>query len=249
MEIELLGETKIVPVSCKCKEEAYRKYKEEEKASERMRRLERLKEHSLMDSKFKEMSFDNFRVDERNEKLFKVAQRYCSDWKTMRDEGVGFLFYGAPGVGKSYLSFCIANYLLDRMVPVIAISTISLISKIYESYGKYGDEGEVRIINSLKNADLLVLDDLGAEHSGRQGKEKQIIYSVLDGRSRANKPTIVTTNLNMQQLKDKLTGTDGVARTYDRLVEMCTPFEIKGESRRLVEAKKKHKIVAELFKD
>lgn len=138
-----------------------------------------------------------------------------------------------PGAGKSYMSFCIANELLSKGIPVIATSSINLINKIYESYRNYGDEGEVEIINQLKNASLLVLDDLGAEHDGRTGKEKQIIYSVIDLRIRANKPTIITTNLTPKQLEAKLTGTDGVTRTYDRIIEACPPIEVTGKSRRI----------------
>lgn len=248
MEVELLGETKVVPVSCKCKEAEYEAIKESEKTKDKIARLERLKKHSLMDSKFLECRFQNFKVDESNRLLLGFAEEYCLDWKNVKKEGLGVTFYGKPGVGKSYISFCIANYLMERMVPVVATSSVALINRIYESYGKYGEEGELEIVRSLNNADLLILDDLGAEHEGRTGKEKQIIYSILDSRSRSNKPTIITTNLSLEQLRAKLTGQDGVTRTYERLIEMCVPFEVKGVSKRVDEAKRKQNLVREMLK-
>ncbi|KNF08104.1 phage DNA replication protein [Gottschalkia purinilytica] len=247
MIIEFLGEKRRVPVMCKCRSEEYEKEKEREKQLEKQRRLERLRNYSLMDRDFEKCNFENFIVDENNRKLHHLAQAYCNQWHEMKKESMGFLFWGSPGTGKSYLSFCIANKLLEQLTPVIAISTIALINKIYESYGKYGEEGEVQIINALNNADLLVLDDLGAEHESKSGKEKQIIYSIIDGRIRNKKPMIITTNLTLNQLKQKLTGSDGVTRSYDRLVAMCTPIQVQGQSRRVQEAKRKQEIVARLL--
>lgn len=241
MIVNFLDTKKKVPVMCKCQEEEYELKKEEDLKKQKQLRLEKLRKYSLMDESFKSCTFDSFEVDDNNRKLFKIAKNYTKKWTEMKADGIGLMFYGPPGIGKSYMSFCIANDLIDRLVPVIAISTISLINRIYDSYGKWGDQGEIEIINSLNNADLLVLDDLGAEHSSRNGKEKQIIYSVIDGRSRNKKPTIVTTNLDLLQLKEKLTGTDGIARTYDRLVEVCQPIEVKGQSRRVISARKKQK--------
>ncbi len=248
MTIDWLGKSVTVPAICKCENDKEEKRKQEEKDFDRQKRLEKMKNYSLMDKGFESCTFENYKVDKENHKWYGLAKEYCEDWQEVKKEGLGFLFYGGVGVGKSYLSFCIANYLINRFVPVIAISSIGLINKVYEGYSKFGAEGEAEVVRSLNNADLLVLDDLGAEHEGKGGKEKQIIYSVIDSRIRNNKPTIITTNLSLPQLKQKLTASDGINRTYDRLIPSCTPMEFKGESKRIETARKKQDMVKELLR-
>ncbi|OZV12301.1 AAA family ATPase [Tissierella sp. P1] len=250
MEVNILGEKKIVPISCKCQQSEYKKRKEDEAKKEMQKKLDKLRKYSLMNSKFFDCTFETYDIDKQNSNLYKIALNYCKQWPDMKKEGIGLMFWGTPGTGKSHTSFCIANELMKNLTPVIAISSIGLIGKIYDSYRKYGTEGEYEIINTFNNADLLIIDDLGSEHESHGGKEKQILYSVIDTRIRNGKPMIVTTNLTLLQLKDKLTYDDGVPRTYDRLIEMCTPIQIEGPSRRVISARKKQKEVLErLLKD
>lgn len=210
---------------------------------DKLRKLDSLKKLSLMDASFEKCTFDNWKFDENNKSLYKLGKAYCNDWEHMKNKNIGMLLHGTPGTGKSYLSFCIANELLSRLVPVIATSSINLINKIYESYKSYGEDGEIEIINQINAASLIILDDLGAEHEGRTGKEKQIIYSLIDARVRSQLPIIITTNLTPEQLRVKLTGTDNVSRTYDRIVEACTTIEVKGTSKRVSKAKEKLEII------
>ena len=60
------------------------------------------------------------------------------------------------------------------------------------------------------------------------------MFSVVDGRYRTGKPLIVTTNLTLQELKNPPDLAH--ARIYDRLLEMCTPLRINGQSIRQLRA-------------
>ena len=245
MEIDFLGQTRIVRKQCKCEQEEYERAKQEDENKQRQYRLDRLKQYSMMDSHFEQCTFENFKVDKHNEKLYRLALNYCERWTEMKKQNMGFLFYGVPGTGKTYLAFCIANYLLGKLVPVIAISSIGILNKIKQTYNSYGKEGEPEVILSLKNASLLVIDDLGAENDTAWTKEK--LYEIIDSRYRDGKPMICTTNLTREQLRDKLTGEDGVSRTYDRLVEMCYPIKITGKSRRVKTAASKTDTIKSLL--
>ena len=245
VEKELLGRVRKVPVICSCRKKELEEQKKREEALEKANRLQRLKKYSLMDEKFSECTFENWIAEEGDGKLYKLGINYCDRWQEVKKKNMGLLIWGKPGNGKSYLSFCIANRLLESLVPVIAISSNGLLDKIKETYNYYGKEGEVEVINSIKNASLLVLDDLGAENTTTWAKEK--IYKIIDSRYRDNKPLIITTNLTPKQLKEKMIGEDGVARTYDRIIEMCQPVEVKGESKRLKKASAKTKLLKELI--
>lgn len=243
--IEAFGRKIKVPVMCKCEEQKYNQLKEEEERKQKIMRLERLRKYSLMDKQFEQCTFENFEVDETNKQFFNIAKKYVERFEDMKKENIGLLLYGPLGTGKTYLAFCIANELISKMIPVIAISSIGLLNKIKETYKRYGDEGEIEVINSLKNASLLILDDLGAEDNKTWAKEK--IYEIIDSRYRDKKPIIITTNLSLDQLKEKLASEDGIYRTYDRIIEMCTPLEIKGRARRVETAKAKQKLLKELL--
>lgn len=246
--IEILGRERIVPILCKCQSDEKRKFAELDDKKEKQRRLEKLRRYSLMDKKFESCRFETYDHQSDNQNIYKLAKKYCENWKMIKRDGIGITLMGEPGLGKTHIAFCIANELLDNYVPVIAVSTIGIINRIYESYGRYGDVGEVEIIRSLENADLLILDDLGAEHSSPKGKEKQIIYSLIDSRIRNEKPMIVTTNLDQEGLRKKLAGEDGVERTFDRLLAACPVIEMTGTPRRRVIGNEKRKKLMGLVK-
>lgn len=245
MEIELAGSKKYVRKQCVCEKNEYEKHQEEDRRKQKQIRLERLREYSMMDAQFESCTFEKFEVDEHNQKIFKMALNYCENWEQMKKENVGFMLWGTPGNGKTYVASCIANHLINELVPVIAISTIGLLGRIKRTYNSYGREGEAEILATLNNASLLVLDDLGAENNTNWVKEK--LYEIIDTRYRQSKPTIITTNLSPIQLKNKLTGDDEITRTYDRLVEICPPIELKGYSKRAKSAKKKVEILKGLM--
>ena len=232
---------KKLPVACKCKRAEYDKAREEEAKREKQIKLRRLKEYSLMDKMFETCTFENWEKDSSNEKWFKMAEKYADNFKDMKKENIGFMLYGPAGAGKTYMVSAIANRLMERLTPVIVISSLGILNKIKDNYGRYGSEGEVQIINSLKTASLLVIDDLGAENNTEWATTT--LYQIVDSRYRNNKPMIVTTNLSPEKLQEKLG-----QRTYDRISEMCVPMKYDGTSRRVSKGRDKATILREMLK-
>lgn len=77
-----------------------------------------------------------------------------------------------------------------------------------------------------------------------------MLYQIIDARYRSGKPLVVTTNLTLDQLQEKLTSHDKVDRTYDRLAEICLPIEVIGASNRaLVARSKRQQLIDALRKE
>ena len=93
------------------------------------------------------------------------------------------------------------------------------------------------------SAKLLILDDLGTERNTDYALEK--VYNIIDSRSRASKPMILTTNLSLDEMMD---ATDiRYKRIYDRILETCYPVEISGDSFRMQSAAQRFDRMAEFM--
>ena len=243
--IELFGQKKKMPCLCKCESDKLKEQELIEENKQKQMRLDKLKVNSLMDKKFEQCTFLNWQMDDSNKKMYELGINYTKKWQKMREDNIGFILYGGVGIGKTYLVSCIANTLLEQYVPVIITSSIALLGRYKKAY--LDKQAEVIITSNLQQADLLIIDDLGAENDTTWVKEK--LYEIIDSRYRDSKPTIITTNLTLEQLREKLTGEDGVTRTYDRLLEMCYPIRVQGKSRRINAYNNKEKIIKNLLLD
>ena len=209
--------------------------------------VKKLKMDSLMDTRFKECKFENFIVSNDNKQYFDLARHYASNFDEFKAKNHGLLIYGDPGTGKSYLTFCIANYLIEKGYPVIACSVSTIIEKVRE-YSTFGSNDKNQFYNLLKSIELLIIDDLGSENNTEW--VNSVLYDVIDLRYRSNLPLIITTNLDPDtSLKKKLTSSDGITRTYDRIYEMCRRIKLTCQPRRIKEGDKKQAEFNELFKD
>lgn len=242
---ELFGRTFTVRVLSQ--EESEKRDLQEQKDREKERReyIKQLRINSLMDKKFFDCNFNNFICDAENQKYMSMAYRYADRFYEMRKNNIGLLIYGLPGTGKSYLSFCIVNKLLSKGVSVIACTSSKILQRVRE-LSSFGQEGTDSFLNSLQRVDLLLIDDLGAEENNSWAVSK--LYEIIDARYRAEKPLIITTNLELKSLEKRLTSADGVARTFDRIVEMCQPIEIKVTPRRKGIGQSKREIFERLMR-
>ena len=241
--VEMFGKKRKMPCLCKCESDKIKEQEQIEKNKQKQLRLDKLKMNSLMDRKFEQCTFKNWQMDDANKKMYELGINYTKKWQQMKKDNIGFILYGGVGIGKTYLVSCIANTLLEQYIPVIITSSIALLGRYKKTY--MDKQAEVTITNNLQQADLLIIDDLGAENDTAWVKEK--IYEIIDSRYRDSKPTIITTNLTLQQLQEKLTGEDGITRTYDRLLEMCYPIRLQGKSRRINAYNEKEKIIKDFL--
>ena len=120
----------------------------------------------------------------------------------------------------------------------MAISVSRILAIIKDSFDKHGETSEMEILNTIAEASLLILDDLGTEH--QTNWTSRMLYQIIDTRERASKPTIITTNLDKIALRkylatvDSRTGQlDSAERIFDRIISMCAFEEVTGDSWRI----------------
>lgn len=218
--------THVVRCVCKCESKEIEERKRQEEYEEQMRRINRLKEASMMDKKYREVTFDKYEVREENKKVFEMAKKYADRFQDMYKKNQGLLLYGPVGTGKSFTAACIGNYLLNNAKPVIMTSFVKILQDIWEN------DREAEYITILNSASLLIVDDLGTERETDYALEK--VYNIIDSRVRTNKPMIITSNL---ELNDMMECEDiRKKRIYDRILECCYPVYVGGKSFRMMKA-------------
>ena len=91
-------------------------------------------------------------------------------------------------------------------------------------------------IESIVSVPVLILDDLGIERDTSYAKEQ--VYNIVNSRYLKNKPTIFTTNIPIEQIKNSDDGVE-CERIYSRIMEMCIPIKVTGEDFRKKVQKRK----------
>lgn len=225
MQVELFGKQDTVFCLCQCQTEARDREDEEHHLRARMTEIRQLKADGLQDAALRRCTFANdLGYQPESAKL----RAYVEQFPEMLKSGAGLLLWGGVGTGKTFLAACVANALLDRSIPVLMPVTGELLNKLM---GIYPSERN-NFLKSLNAYSLLILDDLGMEHSSEFAMSQ--MFNIVDGRYRSGKPLIVTTNLTLQELKHPPDLAH--ARIYDRLLEMCTPIRINGQNIRQLRA-------------
>ena len=194
---------------------------------DRKERVSRLRDRCIPDKALHQYTFVN--DDGKNQSLTTLAKLYVENFDEYNKQGKGILLYGGVGVGKTYMTVCIANALIDRGIRCF-LTDFSRIGRDWER--EYGHKEDY--LQRLNANDVLIIDDLGVERDSQFMQE--MMFSVIDYRLRAKKPLIVTTNLTA---KDFTAPTDAQKeRIYSRLFEACIAQHCDGEDRRRAEAKK-----------
>ena len=231
------SELKVVTM-CRCEREEEEREKRKEEAAKDMEKIQRLRNASLLDEKLRVATFDAFKATKYNERNLKLCRRYAMKFDQMVEKDQGLIFWGSVGTGKSFAAACIANYLLDRKVPVVMTSFVKLL-EVFQS----GRDEETSILNRLGYAKLVIFDDLGAERGTDFALEK--VYNIVDSRYRKNLPMILTTNLTIEDMKSEVDMR--YRRIYDRVFETCYPMQFTGPSWRMKEASRRYKDMEELL--
>lgn len=155
----------------------------------------------LKTDNFNSLSYDFYEGEdlERFQKAVIECQKFV---KTFNSDYHNLFFYGTVGTGKSFLSSCIAKELIEQGRLVIYFSATQLFDALSKSaFDKESKEAASGIYEDIYECDLLIIDDLGTELTNAFVSSQ--LFSCLNNRHLRKKSTIITTNLSLEELRDR----------------------------------------------
>lgn len=155
--------------------------------------------------------------------ITKNVNSFLSDFPS----GDNLLFYGDTGVGKTFLTHCIAGELLEKGYSVLYLSAIDL----FDLFSKYAfdndSEADYRdVFSQILDCELLIIDDLGTELVNSFTNSK--LFYCINERILAGQSTIISTNLSLEELMNTYS-----ERIFSRLTMSYQIFKIFGDDIRL----------------
>lgn len=136
---------------------------------------------------------------QRFENAVAISHKFVDDFKKSYQN---LLFYGTVGTGKSFLSGCIARELLSQGVAVIYFSACGLFETLARySFDAKAKESLYNFYKDLYNSDLVIVDDLGTEVTNSFVTSQ--LFSLTSERHLRQKATIISTNLNLEEMRDR----------------------------------------------
>lgn len=168
-------------------------------------------------------TLNDFRLDSKERaKAYQEATDFISNIKNNKTNVKGLMFTGQFGTGKTYLASSIANELKNYNIESLMIYFPDLAREIKNSIGS--DRFD-KIINMVKEIDLLILDDLGAEYITTWLRD-EVLGPILNYRYQALKPIIITSNLSLTELMEHFANTESKdiikgGRLVKRIQAMC----------------------------
>src|SRR5579871_316635 len=212
-------------------------------------RAEKVMERARIPKRYEHCDFESYATDladgktwtSHHEQSLKhakmVAQAFVRDYPAT-DKGM--LLMGPSGVGKTHLAVAALKDLLRRGHSGLFCDYRELLKEIQASYNPASESTEMSVLEPVRTAEVLVLDDLGA--SKPSAWVLDIIGLVLNGRYNERRVTILTTNYfdEAESAAEPLKGPGGQrvavredtladrigARMRSRLYEMCRTVEV-----------------------
>ena len=127
---------------------------------------------------------------------------WCKEYvENFEKKGGNLIFTGSTGVGKTFLTNCIAKALIDQYQSVIYLSSNDLFDVFSKNKFHYDTEEEMKdMYQYILDCDLLIIDDLGTELNNTFVSSQ--LFFCINERLLRKKSTIISTNLSMTMLRD-----------------------------------------------
>lgn len=144
---------------------------------------------------------------------------------TFQDEFRNLFLYGDTGIGKTFLSNCIAKELIDQSFSVIYLTSYELFDTLAKSRFEKDDTAEA-MCEHIFDCDLLIIDDLGTELTNSFTVSQ--LFLCLNERLLRKRSTIISTNLSLESMVDIYS-----ERTFSRITSNYTMLKLTGDDIRI----------------
>jgi DNA replication protein DnaC len=170
------------------------------------------------------------------------AMAFCAGYPHLaNDEGLGLLFSGDNGVGKTHLAVGVLRELVEAKGARGQFWDFhELIREIKSSYDPETRTTELQVLEPVVECDVLLLDDLGAWKMTDWMNDT--LFYILNSRYMAKRPTLITTNYQDVTREEALAADPLRRREFlverigqrlrSRLMEMCLVVKIQGSDHR-----------------
>ncbi|MFV9503029.1 MAG: ATP-binding protein [Oscillochloridaceae bacterium umkhey_bin13] len=183
------------------------------RASEKQqRRRERLLELSNL-GPFRAKTFENFDAGVNG-----VARAYARARKFAEHPSGWLIFFGGYGSGKTHLAAAIANEVLQHHFLTVLFTVVpDLLDHLRSTFGPSSEIAYDERVEQVRNADVLILDDLGTENATPWAREK--LFQIFNHRYNYKLPTVITSNREPKDLDPRI-----FSRMSDR--ELCDEITV-----------------------
>jgi len=170
--------------------------------------------------------------DKKRVKVIKWLKNYYDNY-TKVNNLKGLYLHGNFGSGKTFLISALLNELkINKNAYVETVYFPELLRNLKEDFSLVEDK-----VNYLKNVDILLIDDIGAENVTAWGRD-EILGTILQYRMNNKLTTFFTSNFTLDELERNLAITKGsedlvkARRIIERIKELCDTLEMVSENRR-----------------
>jgi len=112
------------------------------------------------------------------------------------------VFLGGYGCGKTHLSVAVANARIEQNAPALFVVIPDLLDHLRAAYGPNSGSTYDERFDQIRNAPLLILDDLGTQSSTQWAQEK--LFQIFNHRYNARLPTVITSNHKLEEIDRRI---------------------------------------------
>ena len=145
---------------------------------------------------FSESDFTIFSESEKMKKVYDTLEKWCNN--PLSNKIINFGFFGNTGTGKTFLTQCIADKLINNGYFVYFTTAFNLHKNLIEYHTTNNNE----LLQNYINCDILLIDDLGTENFIKNITENYL-YTIINQRMLSNKPILFTTNLDLNGIFER----------------------------------------------
>lgn len=183
-------------------------------------------EKAKIPRRYENCHFQSYRaMNPTQERAFKYAWKLALDYPAVER---GLLLMGSVGVGKTHLAVSILKGLTEKGFSCRFYEFGALLKEIQNSYNPISKVSELKVLQPIFDAEVLVLDEIGA--SKPTDWVRDTMAHIINTRYNDKKLTIFTTNyLDDRKIEREETLEDRIGvRLRSRLFEMCKTVQIEG---------------------